>query len=320
MIDREGIVSLIEEYKNDIGNMSYVVDFMIVEDISQRDAMIDYISKEEDIIAVRNGVFTSKINHKLLIVIRTVLQLHYKKLYYSLLKINKDNVAIESSLRCDILSLVNLVLVFCPDNPSLYYLKKKIMLFLKEKNKVTEKLILSEYYYTTKINVLIRKNSISWDYRFFIVSNFISFLSIDDIDKNNSTKVDLKFLYCKLDIQCDTAKRTFIQVDVDRFNAVNMNERRNYHMWKYIILLFNSDFIDDEDKMYLFVYACYLFSNCLWDYSAYNFIVNFYKKLPLTKNNLLNLISYNKQTENVFTKDEHKSYLTELSNYLFKDK
>ena len=132
--------------------------------------------------------------------------------------------------------------------------------------------------------------------------------SIDDIDKNNSTKVDLKFLYCKLDIQCDTAKRTFIQVDVDRFNAVNMNERRNYHMWKYIILLFNSDFIDDEDKMYLFVYACYLFSNCLWDYSAYNFIVNFYKKLPLTKNNLLNLISYNKQTENVFTKDEYEDF------------
>ena len=147
MIDREGIVSLIEEYKNDIGNMSYVVDFMIVEDISQRDAMIDYISKEEDIIAVRNGVFTSKINHKLLIVIRTVLQLHYKKLYYSLLKINKDNVAIESSLRCDILSLVNLVLVFCPDNPSLYYLKKKIMLFLKDNNKVTEKLILIIHIY-----------------------------------------------------------------------------------------------------------------------------------------------------------------------------
>ena len=40
MIDREGIVSLIEEYKNDIDNMTYVVDFMIVEDINQRDAVI----------------------------------------------------------------------------------------------------------------------------------------------------------------------------------------------------------------------------------------------------------------------------------------
>ena len=117
--------------------------------------------------------------------------------------------------------------------------KKYIKLFPNETEKlqnIKDALILSEYYFTSIINRTMRKNSISWDYRFFIVSNFISFLSIDDIDKNNSTKVDLKFLYCKLDIQCDTVKRTFIQVDVDRFNAVNMNERRNYHMWKYIIL------------------------------------------------------------------------------------
>ena len=320
MIDRTEIVNLREEYKNDIDNMTYVVDFMIVEDINQRDAVIDYISKEENIKTLNHGVFTTIINHKFLIVTRSLLQTHYKKLYYSLLKINKENLKLLVLLCCPILSLTNLVLLFCPDNPSMYYLKKKILLFLKDSNAITEKLILGEYYYTTKINILIRKNSISWDYRYFIVSNFINYLSIDDIDRNNTSKLDLKFLYCKLDIQCDMPKRTFIQVDVDRFNAVNVSESRNYHMWKYMIMLFNSDFIDDRDKMYIFIYACYLFSNCLWDYSAYNFIVKFSNKLPLTKENLLNLINYNKTTEKVFTNDKHKSYLPELTNYLLKNK
>lgn len=58
---------------------------------------------------------------------------------------------------------------------------------------------------------------------------------------------------------------------------INDNEKRNYHLWKYIINIFS--FINSKKlRIYYLYFAIECFAANNKDYSAYTFIVNFFKK------------------------------------------
>lgn len=313
----------LKPYVSDLKNLYYVVDYLTVENENEMNSILECMNKEEKSVDKQRGQFTMKINNKFLIVERNIIKNHLKDFYSFLLSFNRkfstdnqDNLDIEHLI--EILSLTNLVLIFASANSTFYNLKKKILLYLKKSKNIKDTLILSEYFFTSIVNRTMRKNSISWDYRYFIISNFYDVLNIKDINEKNTNKQDFSKFFEILEIKQDKNDLSFIKVDIDNFNSVNEIEKRNYHMWKYMNLLIKSNFLNDHDKMYLYLYVCSLFGNCFWDYSAYTFIINFSQFVNLNQTQISSLSNYYLSIQNIYKSDQHKSYLPELITNLNK--
>lgn len=323
MENKNNSLNNLKPYFTDIKNLYYVIDYLIVEDENEMNSILECMNKEEKIIDKQRGEFSMKINHKFLIIERKKIKNNLKDFYSFLLSFNRkfttdnqENLDIEQLIQ--ILSLINLVLIFAPANSTFYSLKKKIVLYLKNSKNIKDSLILSEYYFTSIINRTMRKNSISWDYRYFIISNFYDVINFKDINEKNTNKPDFSKFFEILEIKHEKNKLSLIKADIDNFNSINETEKRNYHMWNYMNLLIKSNFLNDHDKLYLYLYACSLFGNCFWDYSAYTFIINFSKFGNLNKSQLSALINYYSSIQNILKSDEHKSYLSELIKNLNK--
>ena len=71
-----------------------------------------------------------------------------------------------------IICLINYILLF-NDNITFYSFKQKIINELTKKNSNDiNDIINSEYYFTILTNRNLRKSSVSWYYRFFLVNNY----------------------------------------------------------------------------------------------------------------------------------------------------
>ena len=85
-------------------------------------------------------------------------------------------------------------------------------------------------------------------------------------------------------------------------------------MWAYLRKVYNK--VNKEEKILILLYAFLILRKCSFDYSAFSFIVNSKKNMPLKKEQIEKLISEIKKAS-IIKYDEHKCYIDNLENYLY---
>jgi hypothetical protein len=276
-------------------------------------------SLEEKIISRSDGNFSILINKKFLILAKKdILVTIFTNIYKFLLKLTKNIDSLQSFIISNIkelLSLINLVLIF-NDNMTFYALKKKILLLIVNNNKKDEikninEILLNEYYFTCSTNKKCRKSAISWDYKYFLFYYFKNDI-IFRKDENNILdllKDQLNIVGMKKEIFYDNI---FVLKDLEIMNEINIVQSRNYHMWGYLRKIFNE--INKEEKILIILYAFLTLKKCSFDYSAFCFIVNSKKLIPLEKEQIKAIIEDVKK--GCFIKyDDHKCYIDNLDKF-----
>ena len=310
------IIEIFDKFNVDCDNLFIIYDYLILDKKDEIENFIDLISKEEKINEIKKGIFSIKINKKYLLIIKNDLLNDFENIYKFLLKNkNFDNFIFSFDLIKNIFSFCNLVLIF-NDNSTFYSIKKKILInlfnFIKEKEKINQ-IIFNEYSFTSIINKNNRKSCISFHYRFFLLENFKEYLNINLINNLNTQKLNLKNSIFNL----NDIENNIIFKDIENINLVNLKQNRNYHMWTYLNLLFNSEKTSEFEKKIILSYSIFLLKLCSWDYSSFSFIINNYYKI---KNININLIidEFNQNFINI--NQEHKNYILNLIEYLKKNK
>jgi hypothetical protein len=283
--------------------------------------MISEISKENnEIINQEKGTFSFLVDKKYLLIAKNEeLKNIFSLIYYYCLSLSKNIHKNENFILLnikEILSSINLILIF-NDNVTFYSLKKKILsITLKNEIKNINELILSEYYFTCTKNKKCRKSLISWDYKYFLYQNFKD--NIKPIKKDNQSFYILDLLKEELNLlginQNIFYNNEFILNDLEINNEVNIIQSRNYHMWTYLRKVFNDT--NKEGKILILLYAFYILKKCSFDYSAFCFIINSKNNMPLEKEQLKLLIE--KMKKNNFIKyEEHKCYINDIDKFIF---
>ena len=307
------IFDFFEEFNVDCDNLFVVYDYLILEKKNEIENYINLISNEEKINEINKGIFSIKINKKYLLLIKNDLENFFEKIYKFLLK-NKNfdnNFIFSFDLIKNIFSFCNLVLIF-NDNSTFYSIKKRILINLSKNIKKKEEInqiIFSEYSFTSITNKNKRKSCISFHYRFFLLENFKENLNINLINNLNIQKLKLQNSIFDL----NNIEKNIIFKDIENINLVNIKQNRNYHMWTYLNLLFNSEKTSEFEKKIILSYSIFLLKLCAWDYSSFSFIINNYYKI---KNININLIidEFNQNFINI--NQEHKNYILNLIEYL----
>ena len=314
--------NIIKKFEDDIKNIFMIQDYLILEDLKECNTLIEDIfikNKEEKLISKNIGSFSIVINTKFLLISKRDLKTIFPKIYNFLLWFSKNIKSAKSfifSYIKELLSLINLVLLF-NDNITFYSLKKKILL-LDIINKDNKDILINEYFFTCMSNKKLRKSAISWDYKYFLFDNFKNdILTEERSDKTNSEyiynllKDELDILGLKKEIIVDNI---FIQNDLKIINEINNIQSRNCHMWAYLRKVYNK--VNKEEKILILLYAFLILRKCSFDYSAFSFIVNSKKNMPLKKEQIEKLISEIKKAS-IIKYDEHKCYIDNLENYLY---
>ena len=313
--------NIIIKYYKDINNLFMFQDYLVLENLEECNKIISetFDNEEEKIISRSDGNFSILINKKFLILAKKdILVIIFTNIYKFLLKLTKNIDSLQSFIISNIkelLSLINLVLIF-NDNMTFYALKKKILLLIVNNNKKDEikninEILLNEYYFTYSTNKKCRKSAISWDYKYFLFyyfKNDIIFLK----EENNILdllKDQLNIVGMKKEIFYDNF---FVLKDLEIMNEINIVQSRNYHMWGYLRKIFNE--INKEEKILIILYAFLTLKKCSFDYSAFSFIVNSQKFMPLEKEQIKAIIEDVKK--GCFIKyDEHKCYIDNLDKF-----
>ena len=313
--------NIIIKYYKDINNLFMFQDYLVLENLEECNKIISetFDNEEEKIISRSDGNFSILINKKFLILAKKdILVIIFTNIYKFLLKLTKNIDSLQSFIISNIkelLSLINLVLIF-NDNMTFYALKKKILLLIVNNNKKDEikninEILLNEYYFTYSTNKKCRKSAISWDYKYFLFyyfKNDIIFLK----EENNILdllKDQLNIVGMKKEIFYDNI---FVLKDLEIMNEINIVQSRNYHMWGYLRKIFNE--INKEEKILIILYAFLTLKKCSFDYSAFSFIVNLQKFIPLEKEQIKAIIEDVKK--GCFIKyDEHKCYIDNLDKF-----
>lgn len=312
---------IIDKYLQDINNIYMVQDYIVLETIQDCENMISEISKEDNINneSIKTGVFSYLINNKYLLIaknddIKNIFGTIYNHILLLSKNIQKSESFILISLK-EILSLINLILIFS-DNIMFYSLKKKILL-LTIKNEIKDKneIVTSEYYFTCTTNKKRRKSLISWDYKYYLYYNFNKDIKLNKSENKsffvlNLLKDELTSIGLKENIFYNNE---FILNDLEIINDINSLESRNYHMWTYLRKVFND--INKEGKILIILFAFYILRKCSFDYSAFCFIVNSKKNNPLDKEQIKLLINQMKKL-NVIKYDEHKCYIDDIEKFI----
>ena len=317
--------NIIKKYDNDIKNIFMIEDYLIAEDLKECDELIEEIfnkNKEEKLNTKNSGYFSIIINEKFLLISKRDLNIIFSKIYKFLLFITKNLDSFKQFIFVyikELFSLINLVLLF-NDNITFYSLKKKILLLNVNKDYINtiKDILLNEYYFTCLTNKKLRKSAISWDYKYFLFDNFKNnIFTKENFKKNNSEyifdllKNELVILGLGKEIIFDNI---FIQNDLKIINEINIFQSRNCHMWAYLRKVYNK--ITKEEKIIIILYAFIILRKCNFDYSAFSFIVNSKKNMPLNKEQIEKLISEIKKVS-IIKYDDHRSYIDNLEKYLF---
>jgi hypothetical protein len=129
---------------------------------------------------------------------------------------------------------------------------------------------------------------VGWDYRLFLVSNYGNKLieAINthiNINKSNEyiTRIN-NFLHLIQNlIEIFNLKKLstsqLLALDLEMINLINEKDKRNYHLWKYIIHLSNF-YTTFDDQMLIFCFCLHQFINDPLDYSAYSNIRTLIKR------------------------------------------
>jgi len=307
----KNIIEIFDNFKDDCDNLFIIYDYLILEKKDEIEKYINLLSNEEKINEINKGIFSIKLNKKYLLIIKNDLENIFEKIYNFLLKNkNFDNFIFSFDLIKNIFSFCNLVLIF-NDNSTFYSIKKKILIkllnYIKEKEKINQ-IIFSEYSFTSIINKNKRKSCISFHYRFFLLENFKEYLNINLINNLNIQKLQLKNFF-----NLNNIENNIIFKDLENINLVNLKQNRNYHMWTYLNLLFNSKKTLEFEKKIILSYSIFLLKLCSWDYSAFSFIINNYYKIKDININLI-IDEFNQNFINI--NQDHKNYILNLIEYL----
>ena len=216
----------------------------------------------------------------------------------------------------EIISLINLILIF-NDNITFYSLKKKILLLNYQKDiKNIDEIIINEYYFTCLKNKNGRKSLISWDYKYFLYKHFKNNLNRIK-EENNKSYLILNLLNDQLNIlglkENIFSKSEFIINDLEIINEINIIQSRNYHLWTYLRKVYNDT--DKEGKILILLFAFLLLRKCSFDYSAFSFIINSRQNMPFNNEQLRLLIEYIKKSS-VIKYDEHKCYIDDIEKFI----
>ena len=315
---------ILNKYFQDINNIYLIQDYITLESIKECENMISEISKENnEIINQEKGTFSFLVDKKYLLIAKNEeLKNIFSLIYYYCLSLSKNIHKNENFILLnikEILSLINLILIF-NDNVTFYSLKKKILsITLKNEIKNINELILSEYYFTCTKNKKCRKSLISWDYKYFLYQNFFKDNNKQiKINKDNNKynilnllKDELNLLEIKENIFYNN---DFILNDLEIINEINNLQSRNYHMWTNLRKVFND--INKEGKILILLYAFYLLRKCSFDYSAFCFIVNSKNNFPLN-NQQLKIIIEDIKKASIIKYDEHKNYINDIEKFIF---
>ena len=313
---------IIDKYLQDINNIYMVQDYIVLETIQDCENMISEISKEDNINndSIKKGVFSYLINNKYLLItkkddIKNIFGIVYNYILLLSKNIQKSESFILINMK-EILSLINLILIFS-DNIMFYSLKKKILLLIiKNEIKDKNKIITSEYYFTCTTNKKRRKSLISWDYKYYLYYNFNKDIKLNKSENKsflvlNLLKDELTSIGLKENIFYNNE---FILNDLEIINDINSLESRNYHMWTYLRKVFND--INKEGKILIILFAFYILRKCSFDYSAFCFIVNSKNNIPFDKEQIKLLIDKIKKM-NVIKYDEHKNYIDDIEKFIW---
>ena len=312
---------IMNKFLQDINNIDMIQDYIILESIDDCEQLItDIFSDNNNMLTdKKTGEFTILINNNYLLIaknnsLKNIFSIIYSFALSLTKNIQKNENFILNNIK-EILSLINLILIF-NDNVTFYSLKKKILLLLlkNEQNNLDE-IILNEYYFTCTTNKKCRKSLISWDYKYFLYEHFESNIHLPK--ENNKTFPILNMLKDELnmiEIKEDTFyQNEYILNDLAIINEVNIIQSRNYHLWTYLRKVFDN--INKEGKILIILYAFLTLRKCSFDYSAFSFIVNTKNKNPLTKEQLKILIDDMKKS--CFIKyDEHKCYIDDIDKFI----
>ena len=312
---------IMNKFLQDINNINMIQDYIILESIDDCEQLItDIFSDNNNMLTDKKaGEFSILINKDYLLIaknnsLKNIFSIVYSFALSLTKNIQKNENFILNNIK-EILSLINLILIF-NDNVTFYSLKKKILLLLlkNEQNNLDE-IILNEYYFTCTKNKKCRKSLISWDYKYFIYEHFQSNIHLPK--ENNKTFSILNMLKDELnmiEIKEDTFyQNEYILNDLAIINEVNIIQSRNYHMWTYLRKVFDN--INKEGKILILLFAFLLLRKCSFDYSAFTFIVNTKNKNPLKKEQLKILIDDMKKS--CFIKyDEHKCYIDDIDKFI----
>ena len=315
---------IINKYSKDINNIYNIRDYIILETIQECEKMISDTFQESNNtnkeIYMEKGVFSILVDKKYLLIskndeFKNIFSIIYKYMLDLTKIISKNENFILNNIK-EIISLINLILIF-NDNITFYSLKKKILLLNYQKDiKNIDEIIINEYYFTCLKNKNGRKSLISWDYKYFLYKHFKNNLNRIK-EENNKSYLILNLLNDQLNIlglkENIFSKSEFIINDLEIINEINITQSRNYHLWTYLRKVYNDT--DKEGKILILLFAFLLLRKCSFDYSAFSFIINSKQNMPFNNEQLRLLIEYIKKSS-VIKYDEHKCYIDDIEKFI----
>ena len=315
---------IINKYSKDINNIYNIRDYIILETIQECEKMISDTFQESNNtnkeIYKEKGVFSILVDKKYLLIskndeFKNIFSIIYKYMLDLTKNISKNENFILNNIK-EIISLINLILIF-NDNITFYSLKKKILLLNYQKDiKNIDEIIINEYYFTCLKNKNGRKSLISWDYKYFLYKHFKNNLNCIK-EENNKSYLILNLLNDQLNIlglkENIFSKSEFIINDLKIINEINIIQSRNYHLWTYLRKVYNDT--DKEGKILILLFAFLLLRKCSFDYSAFSFIINSKQNMPFNNEQLRLLIEYMKKSS-IIKYDEHKCYIDDIEKFI----
>ena len=305
----------LNKFMIDLDNIFFIRDYFIVDNKSEMKSLIEDFSNEEKINNIKEGIFSCKINDKYMLLSKNNIKEFYSNFYQNLLQINKNFDLFNLNDSKNIICLVNYVLLF-NDNITFYSLKQKILLKIKHLNNKNN-IIISEYFYTILTNRNLRKSSISWFYRFFLVNNFKDYIYFI----HNENNQNLDNFYIKYFENEKTIFSSFIYKDIENLYLINEKESRNYHLWIHSNRIFTSDNFSIKDKKIIIIFAFFILYKCVWDHSSFCFIKNFISKIKFNDKQKLLFINYLNEIKDIKPEKNFHNYSINFNNNnLFIDK
>ena len=301
----------LNKFEQDFDNIFNIKDYFIVESKDEMKSLIDEFSTEEKIEKVKNGIFSCKINNKYMLISKSDIKQYYSEFYKTLLKINNQFYQFKNLDYKMIICLINYILLF-NDNITFYSFKQKIINELTKKNSNDiNDIINSEYYFTILTNRNLRKSSVSWYYRFFLVNNYKDRIKLDNKININLLKFFNNFF------GEENFNSVFLFHDINNLFYINEKESRNYHLWTYINRIFISNNFSLLERKIIIIFAFFILYKCVWDYSSFCFIKNFISKIDYNQKEILFFINYLDELKDIKTENNFHNYSLQLDKNLF---
>jgi hypothetical protein len=326
-METEKLNIFINKFK-DVINFSLVKEFYLI-DSKDSEFYVRVVSIDNEITSHLKFDLFEEINKEYYLIYQDKFTSKYtKSTLQEIFKISNyinDLIKIESSDFLNICfkilnSLCSLMIIGCADCTTLFNIKREYLFYIDDKIDKVDYLttLVAELRLINLINLNNRKSSTPWEYRYFI---FNRIFELEDSEKivdftrsltnkttSNYYKSFKDIIRCffpnsnienfyKLDFFKDifNCKTSFILLfELEALINVNLKESRNYHMWKYLLLItklmysknLNFNYLEENCKEFKYIKLLLLiFSLGILvlnnrDYSAFHFAYN----LMLTDN------------------------------------